>query len=287
MTYGEPAKLKQAINAIQQAILSLDQGTLIGLVTFDVTSEILVDPETSNREKIRDALERIVPRGVTCLAAGLTETINLITQKGFKGTALLLTDGRPNLSLNRMGGFEGSVALEDELLKIAGAALQKNLSIHTVAVGEDAFTHTLSVLSKSTGGCFWLVEDFQSLAVEPSPPAGEAKITELKVHGAPAELPSARPTWTKESQMMHVAVVSQNLYETYQTRHRAFLVNPKKSRETRTALLSIESEALTGYRERRAKITNAVRNEKAILVDRSYRDFLALDENAIVRLVIY
>ena len=109
----------------------------------------------------------------------------------------------------------------------------------------------------------------------------------MKVHDAPAELPSARPTWSKESQMMHVAVVSQNLYKSYLNSRRAFVSNLSKAREARTALLPIESDVLGLYRERRAKTSNSVAKEEAILLDRSYRDFLALDENATVRLTIH
>ncbi|MEM2110537.1 MAG: hypothetical protein QXX08_01510 [Candidatus Bathyarchaeia archaeon] len=157
--------------------------------------------------------------------------------------------------------------------------------VHTIAVGEDAFTHTLIALSRKTKGRSWLAEDFQDFNAESSS-RKPLNISNLKVHNAPVELPSAKPTWTKESQVMHVAVVSQSLYEIYQFSRKAFLVNHDKNREARTALLSIDSEVLAGYRERRAKIADAVRKKEAILLDRSYRDFLALDENTTVELFI-
>lgn len=286
MGYGDPTKLNQAINVIQKTIQDFNQKVAIGLVTFDATTEILVEPYSFNHLAVRNSFDRIMPRGVTCLADGLTETINLINEKRLQGEILLLTDGRANLSLNRMGGFEGSISLEEELLKIVNETRQKNLTVHTVAVGEDVFTHTLIALSRKTKGRFWLAEDFQDFNVESLSPK-PIRINDLKVHDAPVELPSAKPTWAKESQMMHVAVVSQSIYEIYQASHRAFLVNPDKNREARTALLSIDSEILAGYRERRAKTANAVRKEEAILLDRSYRDFLALDENAIIKIIIH
>jgi hypothetical protein len=286
MGYGDPSKLDQAVNVIQKTIQSLNQKISVGLVTFDTTAEVLSEPKTFNNTIVRASLERIVTRGVTCLASGLTEAINLINKSGLQSEILLLTDGRANLSLNRMGGFEGSIALEEELLKITDNLLEKKPVIHTVAVGEDAFTQTLIELSRKTKGRSWLAEDFQDFNAEP-PISRPLKVINLKVHSAPVELPSAKPTWTKESQMMHVAVVSQRLYKTYQFTHRAFLVNQNKNREARTALLSINSEVLAGYRERRAKTADAVRRKEAILLDRSYRDFLALGENDTVRLVIY
>ncbi|MEM2110536.1 MAG: VWA domain-containing protein [Candidatus Bathyarchaeia archaeon] len=119
MGYGDPSKLNQAVNVIQKTIQSLNQETSLGLVTFDTTAEILVEPKTFNHTAIRNSLERIMLRGVTCLASGLSEAINLINESGLLGEVLLLTDGRANLSLNRMSGFEGSIALEEEILKIA------------------------------------------------------------------------------------------------------------------------------------------------------------------------
>jgi len=286
MTYGEPVKLNQAMSAIQKTIQTLSQEMLVGLVTFDVTAEVLLDLTPLNREKIRNALGRIMPRGVTCISAGLTEAVNLLQKSGLEGEVLLLTDGRANLSLNHMGGFEGSLALEEELFKIAEEAKHKGVTIHSVAVGEDAFTYSLSILSMNTKGRYWITEDFQGCAAESLPAPISLKVSELKVHSIPAELPSAQPTWTKESQLMHAAVVSQSLYETYRTHHRAFLVNPRKGREARTGLISIESEVLSGYRKRRPKTTSEVRTGEAILLDRSYRDYLALDENALAKLII-
>ncbi len=286
MSYGEPIKLTLAINAARRAIQSLNPNIPVGLVTFDVTADILMKLQPSNREEITKTLGRIVPRGVTCIAAGLTEAIKMIDESELKGEVLLLTDGRANLSLDRMGGFEGSLALEDELLKIANEALQKSIKILTVAVGEDAFTYTLSSLSMKTGGRYWLAEDFQGLTAEPLPAPGTIKVSELKVHNIPAELPSAQPSWTKESQFVHVAVVSQSLYEICRVHHRAFLVNPADGREARTSLISIESEALSGYRERRTETANEVRDGETILLDRSYRDYLALDKGAPVKLII-
>jgi len=280
-------KLNQAIIAIHRVLQELSPDMPTALVTFDVTAEVLLDLKPLQQEKVRDALSRTVSRGVTCIAAGLAEAISMIERSGRKGEVLLLTDGRANLSQNRMGGFEGSLNLEAELLAVTKEASQKGITINVVAVGEDAFTHTLLAISKDARGGYWLVEDFQGFTGGTPPSLKVLRSAELRVHGAPAELPSAQPTWTKESQFMHVAVVSQSLYEAYQTHHRAFLVNPGNGREATTALISIESQVLAGYRERRPRTAENVRAEKGLLLDRSYRDFLALDEDAIVRLTVY
>jgi len=285
--YGEPAKLNQAIGSIHKVLQELSPDVPTALVTFDVAAEILLDLKPLQQEETRDALTRTVSRGVTCIAAGLAEATNMIEKTGREGEVLLLTDGRANLSQNRMGGFEGSLDLEAELLAITREASGKGVAINVVAVGEDAFTHTLSAISRDGKGGYWLADDFQGFTAGSPPSLKVLRSVGLRVHGAPAELPSAQPTWTKESQFMHVAVVSQSLYEAYQTHHRAFLVNPGNGREARTALISIESQVLAGYRERRPRTAESVRAEEALLLDRSYRGFLALDEDAIVRLTVY
>ena len=287
MAYGEPTKLNQAINLTERAVQALSRDTYVGLVTFDVTAEVLLDLQPYDLDRITEALLKITSRGISCVAAGLAKSVNLVKRHGTKGAVLLLTDGRANLSLNRMGGFEGSLDLENELLDIAQSASESNISIHTVAVGEDAFTHTLSAMSENAKGHHWLAEDFHGVGAKPVQATAPLEKSNLQVHGAPAELPSAQPTWTKESQFVHVAVVSQHLYETYEAHHRALLVNPLNNREARTALISVESDALAAYRQRRPKTARAVRTGEALLLDKSYRDFLRSGKNDKVELAIY
>jgi len=287
MAYGEPSKLNQGINAAHKAFQSLGPDALTALVTFDATAEVWLDLQPSNQKRIEDALCQLAPRGVTCIGEGLGEAVNLIEKNRCKGEVLLLTDGRGNLSRNRMGGFEGSLMLEEELVEIAGLASQRDMTIHTVAVGEDAFTHTLSTLSRIAKGAYWLAEDFQGFACQPLKSPDILETRELKVYGVPAELPSAQPAWSKESQLVHVAVVSQGLYEAYRINHRAFLVNPSNGREARTALISVESDLLADYRQRRHKTAEKVGTDVAILVDRSYRDYLAIGEDAEMKLIVF
>lgn len=287
MGYGEPKKLDQAIAVIKAATQDLNSGIQVGLVTFDVTAEVLLGLQPLGKAKVVHALDRTAPRGVSCIAAGLTASVNMIEESGLKGGVLLLTDGRANLSGDRMGGFEGSLDLENELIEIAREASRKKVVIHTVAVGEDAFTRTLSAVARNSEGNYWIAEDFQSFDTEPVQAVNVLKKTGLRVHGAPAELPSAQPTWTKESQFTHVAVVSQILCEAYEPHHRAFLANPLKGREARTALISVEADTFAAYRQRRPKTARAVKNGEAILLDKSYRNYLDLGKDDLVELAIH
>ncbi len=187
MTYGEPWKINQAFTMIVKTIQSLSQDKQVGLVTFDVTSEVLLDLQPLNKETITTELSKIVPRGVSCITAGLAEAVNLIKKNDKFGEVLLLTDGRVNLSKNQMEGFEGSIDLEKELLKISRDAAQEQITVHSVAVGEDAFSGTLSNIAKTTRGCYWLAEDYPGLSIGTSWPSRVLERYELSVHSSPVE----------------------------------------------------------------------------------------------------
>jgi hypothetical protein len=287
MGYGNPTKINQAINAVNKTLQYMNSDVMVGLVTFDTVAEVLIALQPLNHEKIKKEIETLTLRGASCIAAGLVKAMEVL--KGAdKGNVLLLTDGRANLSGDHMGGFEGSISLDKELLDIAEEAKLNKVIIHTVALGEDAFTGTLGAISEKTIGTFWLGEDYVGLRTQSKkqpPNVSEKRL--MEVHVVPVELPSAQPTWTKESQFMHVAIVSERLFQAYQKSCRAFLVNPVNGKKARTALISIGSENLTQYKERRPKTAEKVKAEEAILLDRSYRDYLNLKTNSSVKLTIY
>ena len=287
MTYGEPWKINQAFTVLKKTMQSLSQDAQVGLVTFDATSEVLIEPQPVNKEAITAILGKIVPRGISCVAAGLTNAVNLIEKAGKHGVILFLTDGRANLSLNQMGGYEGSINLENELLKISREAAKKQISVHSVAVGEDAFTESLSEIAKITNGKYQVAENYLGLRTEKTQSLRAIIKYMLTVHGLPIELPAAQPTWTKESEFMHVAVVSKEFHSIYLGNRRAFLINQNNAREARIALMSIESDQLRGYRERNPMTAEKVKTGKAVLLDRSYRDYLDLGKSDFVELSIY
>ena len=286
MGYGRPTKLHQATQAALRAVSGLDSDAHVGLITFESEFEVALDLQPLNEERVKAEFNLLNVKGVSCVAAGLTGAVGLFEKGGLGGEVLLLTDGRANLSLDRSGGFEGSLELERELLDISREISHKKITIHTISVGEDAFTHMLSMMAKNTGGFHWIVESFQGLHSKPKEPQLKTKTEYSRIHAAPTELPSAQPTWTKESQFTHLTVVSQSVCGAYESNHMTFLINPN-NREARTALISVEDEILASYRARRPKIAEEIRNDTAILLDRSYRDYLDLDGNGSVALLIY
>lgn len=287
MAYGEPSKLKQAVQASLKAVSGLSSDDQLGLVTFETDVEVVLDIQPFNPEKTQDQLRSLSVRGASRIAKGLAEAVDLLKEKHLGGRLLLLTDGRANLSLNLSGGFEGNIDLEAELLKICQRTHSRNVAINTISVGEDAFTHTLSTMAERAQGLHCVAEAFQGIGYEPKGLRLKSQFESLGVHAAPVELPSAQPSWTKESQFMHAAVVSQNIYEAYLPSRTAFLSNPHNKRKARTALISIQDQILATYRERRPKTVREIGSNEAILLDRSYRDYLDLSEKNSVEVTIY
>jgi hypothetical protein len=281
MGCGTPQKLKLAVDVVVEAIKPLEGVTPVGLIIFDSEPEVLLEPKVVKLSEVRELLEKLKPRGVSRLAAGLEKSISLAL-KG--GEVLVVSDGRANLTLDRSVSFEGKLEIEQELAKIARNAAEQHVKIHSVAVGEDAFVNTLKTLSEESNGLFSLAETFQGLNVNPKRLHTITTVENLTVYPAPAELPQAQPTWTRESQLIHVAVASDTLYEKYRENPIAFLRNPRNGREARVAILTVEDPILNAYRKRMVKIVQSIREEKAILLDRSYRDFLLLESKETVEL---
>lgn len=273
MGYGDPPKIEQAKQVLRRVLGSLSRGSKVSLVTFDTEAQVRV--KLASPGEVEDVLEGIRVKGVSCLSAGLKASLELAC-RSTDSILLLLTDGRANLSLDRMGGFEGSLKLEEEALRIASEA-RGRVRCYAVAVGEDAFTFTLKRIAEALDGYFYLLEEFRGLEAEPARSEVALKVAGLKVYSAPAELPAAQPTWTKESQVLHVAVASRSLYEEYRRFGVAVLRNPDNGREARIGLTPVDSDILEPYRRRRPRTAARVASGEAILVDSSYRSYLSVE----------
>jgi len=280
---GYSGKRESAVESVIRASReALEEGREVALLAFESFTELVASFSVHSVDELHSLMEEVPLRGVTCLSYALEEAKKLLQEAG-GAEVLLVTDGRPNVNLARTGGFEGDVKLEEEALKLAK---ELGVKVHCVAVGEDAFTHTLNALSKATGGIYSLAETFRGLVSPPRSIGTVEVVDELEVRGVPLELPYSQPTWVRESQTLHLAVVSEDIYERYVETRLAFLVNPANGREARIALISIEDQRLKPYVERRPKTAEKVRRGGAILLDRSYRDFLGLEKKGKIRLEI-
>lgn len=276
MSYGEPIKIEQAKSAIVKIIESAPRSSNFTLIIFD--SEAKVRVKNCDVSLLKKEINLIKTRGVSCLSAGLKTALELASDDS---TLIFISDGRANLSLNKSGGFEGSLDLEKELLDVASTS-KFGGKFHVIAVGEDSFTYTLMRLAEILGGSFHLAEDFEGLAAPPRKYQNVRIWENLTVYPAPIELPTAQPSWSKESQIQHVIVTSKNLYEDYLKYRRAFIINPLNNREARTAFLPVSADVLLPYRRRRPETASKIEFDKAVLVDVSYRNFLAVEKRGVV-----
>jgi oligoendopeptidase F len=100
----------------------------------------------------------------------------------------------------------------------------------------------------------------------------------MEVASFPSELPAGQPTWSLESIYEHVAIASEEIASAYSSIGEALIINSSNQRFAKTALMSIETEVLKNYRERLPKTTKRVRLGETILLDKSYRLELELEE---------
>ena len=280
MGYGKPVKIEQAKNVIIKVAEAAPADANFTLITFDSEADVRI--KNCDMNSLRRELNAIRTRGVSCLSAGLKTGLE---EADADSVLVFVSDGRANLSLDKTGGFEGSLDLEKELLNIASNSNFRG-EFHVIAVGEDSFTYTLTKLAEVFRGFFYLAEDFEGLSM-PKNYQSIRVVENLTVYPVPLELPAAQPSWSKESQVEHLAVVSKSLYEDYLKCKRAFVINSLNNREARTALLSVDAEILQSYRKRRPKTVKKIERNEVILLDDSYRSFLSLEkkERVTIKLV--
>lgn len=103
---GEKIK---AVNFLAEHFL-LTSKEKVSVVLFQEAEARIVVPFTKNYQKLRDGLETINPEGMTPLAKGIVESVNLIKRKRARNPLLILiTDGIPNQPLWSMDSREDSL----------------------------------------------------------------------------------------------------------------------------------------------------------------------------------
>jgi len=304
MGYGEPlTKMEQAKGISIDLIEGLKERDKLGVVAFD--NECLeLNSLSTVKEGIGQKVQGLTERGPTSIAKGLATAHSLFPKESSEYVVrqiLLLTDGRANLSLDGAGGVEGSSALEGELMNLCANLWRNKISVSTVAVGKDAFTNPLRLMSEASSGAFLLSEEikdrhlnlYRELKETPmrrhpfGTGMGYKSRVELQVHGVPMELPAGRPTWSKESLSEHVAVVSGHLAQACTVDTKAILRNPKTGKEARVALMSIEDPSLEDYRKRKPQAAKKLRANEFVLLDGSYRLELNLEVGDTAYLELY
>ena len=119
----------------------------IGVVSFDSKGE-LVQPMTSERERVVTALRDLPRSGSTDLAAGIRTALEELNSHGRPGASrviMLFTDGKSN---------------EKKAYEAAVRSQQKGVTIQTLLLGSDTKgTSILDTIAWATGGSFLQVTD--------------------------------------------------------------------------------------------------------------------------------
>ncbi len=299
MSYGhKQSKLASAKQLISQLVKGLAAEDRIALVTFDNTAEISFPlTSISQLKNFETILTGISERGNTCLASGLKTSMEAFESTVRNKRAIILSDGRDNLSFDGSGGFEGSISLEIELNECSVDLERLGVKAVAVCIGTDAFPMSLKVIADATGGCLILnrLRNIEELATAihsdtiSFPFSAKSPLlekSEIEIASFPSELPASQPTWSLESLYEHVAVVSEELASIYYTAGEALICNRSNQRFAKTALMSIENGVLKNYRERLPKTTKRIRSGEVVLLDKSYRLQLDLEKDSEIDLII-
>jgi len=256
--------------------LAEDDGACIISVDHIAETSLPLSVKRSVPE-IGGLVEGIHQRGNTNIALGLESASKVLSEEG--GRIVLLSDGRANTTLDG-GGTEGDELVENEILRLAKRLSERAISVSTISLGEDAFTTVLEGLTRATRGESMIDVDGRLEKTF------DLRGREVTVYPIPEELPSGKPTWTKELNTKHVTVASTKLCNEFEERRLAFLLNPKSNRRARVSLLSIDDTQLAPFRSREPGITKRVSESSVILVDRTYRRHLGIRKGDAARLCI-
>lgn len=271
-------KLMRAKELAEVYIQNLAEDDKACIISIDHIAEVQLPLSAKGAVPgVRNLIEGIHGRGNTNVALGLEKASEVIS--GEAGRILLLSDGRANTTLDG-GGTEGDEIVESEILRIAEELSEKSIAVSAISLGEDSFTSLLEELARITGGEF-LVDVEGKLQR-----TFDLQETTVTVHSIPEELPSGKPTWTKELDVKHVTVASRELCSRFERSRVSFLLNPESNKRARVSLLSIDDPLLNRFRGREPDIGKRVSESSVILVDRTYRRTLGLRKGDAARLCI-
>nr|WP_286208003.1 VWA domain-containing protein [Clostridium caldaquaticum] len=147
---GGITKLDVAKEAAARTLDSLRIKDEIGVLTFDDTNYWVVKPKKAeDKESIRDDIGTIRPGGGTSILPALEEGYKSLKTSNAKiKHIILLTDGQAEQS-----GY-------DELVK---RIKKDNITVSTVAVGQDADKFLLESIAKGADGRFYATDDISNI----------------------------------------------------------------------------------------------------------------------------
>lgn len=147
---GGVKKIDMAKEAAIRSIEILQENDYIGVLAFsDILQWIIPLRPTENKEKINKDIEKLGAKGGTLIVPALDEGIKKLQHAPVKIKHLiLLSDGQ-----GEKEGYEAYISKMKE----------NNITLSTVAMGQDANLEVLKRLAQETKGRSYLVKDFSSI----------------------------------------------------------------------------------------------------------------------------
>lgn len=147
------AKLACTKEAVKTLVSHLSPADVLSVVTFESGVEICMEPTpVTNRDQIKQAVDRIVSGGTTNLSGGWIKGIELAGRNASAerlNRILLLTDGQANQGITEPG----------QLVSLGAGALQeRGVATTALGFGDDFAEDLLTAIARSAGGQFYYIE---------------------------------------------------------------------------------------------------------------------------------
>jgi hypothetical protein len=200
-------KLESVKRSLQSMLVLLSDQDRLSLVTFDDSSKVVLNRQTttaSDREATSYRISSLHTNGSTNMSSGLLEIREAVEDaaSGRKQGILLLTDGLANMGVQDTPGL---VAIVRRILQEKPGA-----SISTVGYGADHNTDLLTEIAKEGGGAYNVVKSLEDVASTFGDVLGG--LMSISVQRATLEFPpgykvsSSYPTVTEPSGLTRVNI---------------------------------------------------------------------------------
>lgn len=145
------SKLELVKEAMVRSVQVLDSGDSVGVLAFDDSFSWIIEPTTvsNSKDSLENHIYSINDGGGTSIQPAFSEAVDVLA--GYEADSkhiILMTDGQGEDS-----GYE----------PIISKALNNNISVSTVAVGDDSATELLKEIAENAGGRYYYTDEFTDL----------------------------------------------------------------------------------------------------------------------------
>jgi len=143
-------KLEGAKQAARFLVERLGTEDSLALVTFDEEVSLLAPSEVPDKERLREVIKHITPRGMTNMSGGWLKGAEELRRApdGGQKRVLLLTDGHANVGITDAGSLTGMV----------GGIKSEQIRTSTIGFGQNFDEDLLTAMSDAGGGNAYFAE---------------------------------------------------------------------------------------------------------------------------------